>query len=148
MKIGLVYNLWGILCRYCIGHFVLSFARPPSRWRVNGRNLRRSQCHQMAAFERIGPDLRAVLAPHVAFQFMDRRRLRSPHDVQRYGLMRVAAKAFHFEIAKPGVDRVTERRRWLRRSLKAEHALGPRLAGEPVSLLSRLSGPLCRRPDR
>ena len=31
---------------------------------------------------------------------MDRRCLRSPHDIERNGLMRVAAKAFHFEIAK------------------------------------------------
>jgi hypothetical protein len=30
--------------------------------------------------------------------------------------MRVAAKAFHFEITKPGVDRVAQRRRWLRRT--------------------------------
>jgi len=35
---------------------------------------------------------------------MDPRCLRSPHDVERHGLMRVAAEAFHFEIAKPGVD--------------------------------------------
>ena len=41
---------------------------------------------------------------------MDRRCLRSPHDVERNGLVRVAAKAFHFEIAKPGVDRVAQRR--------------------------------------
>jgi len=34
-----------------------------------------------------------------------------PHDVEGNGLMRVAAKAFHFEIAKPGVDRVAQRRR-------------------------------------
>ena len=86
----------------------------------------------MAPLERIAPRLRTVLAPHVAFEFMDRRCLRSPHDVEGNGLMRVAAKAFHFEIAKPGVDRVTQRRRWLRRTLKAEHALIPRLAGQTV----------------
>jgi hypothetical protein len=50
--------------------------------------------------------------------------------------MRVAAKAFHFEITKPGVDRVAQRRRWLRRTLKAEHALVSRLAGEPVGVLA------------
>ena len=54
---------------------------------------------------------------------MERRCLRSPHDVEGNGLVRVAAKAFHFEIAEPGVDRVAQRRRWLRRSLKAGHAL-------------------------
>jgi hypothetical protein len=32
--------------------------------------------------------------------------------------MRVAAQAFHFEVAKPGVDRVAHGGRWLRRSLK------------------------------
>ena len=58
---------------------------------------------------------------------MNRRRFRSPHDVEGNCLMRVAAKAFHFEIAEPGVDRIAQRRRWLRRSLKAEHALVPRL---------------------
>ena len=41
---------------------------------------------------------------------MDRRCLRSPHDVEGNGLMRVAAKAFHFEIAEPGIERVAQRR--------------------------------------
>ena len=58
-----------------------------------------AQRHQMAALVGIAPDLRAVLAAHVAFQFMDRRCLRSPHDVEGDGLMRVAAKASDFEIA-------------------------------------------------
>ena len=49
----------------------------------------------MAALERIAANLRTVLAAHVAFQFMDRRCLRSPHDVEGNGLMRVAAKALH-----------------------------------------------------
>src|SRR5258705_9577589 len=102
----------------------------------------------MTALVRIAANLRAVLAPHVAFQFMNRRCLRSPHDVERYRLMRVAAKAFHFEIAEPRIDRVAQRGRWLRRTLKAEHALVPRLAGEPVSLLAGFRRPLCRRPDR
>ena len=56
------------------------------------------------ALVRIAPDFGALAAAHVAFQFMDRRCLRSPHDVERDGLMRVAAKAFHFEIAEPGID--------------------------------------------
>ena len=67
---------------------------------------------------------------------MDRRCLRSPHDVEGNGLVGVAAKAFHFEIAKPGVDRVTQRGGRLRRTLKAEHALVPRLDGEPVGFLA------------
>jgi len=79
---------------------------------------------------------------------MDRRRLRSPHDVERDGLVRVAAKAFDFEIAKPGVERVAERRRWLRRALKAEHALVPRLDGEPIGFPTGFGSALSRRPNR
>lgn len=75
----------------------------------------------------VGPSLkpRAILAAHVTLQFMDRRRLRPPDDVERDSLMRVATQALHFEIAVSGVDRITERRGWLRRSLKAEHSLVP-----------------------
>src|ERR1700730_9258055 len=102
----------------------------------------------MAPLVGIAPDLRAVLAAHVAFEFMDRRCLRSPHDVERNGLMRVAAKATDFEIAVPGVERVAQCRGWLRRTLKAEDALVPRLTGEPVGFLTGLRRPLCRRPDR
>ena len=54
--------------------------------------------------------------------------------------MRVAAQTMDFEIAKPRVDRVTQRRRWLRRTLKAEHALVPRLDGEPVASLRASAG--------
>jgi hypothetical protein len=62
--------------------------------------------------------------------------------------MRVAAKAFHFEIAKPGVDRIAERGRWLRRTLKAQHALVPRLDGELVGFPACFRRPLCRCPHR
>ena len=72
---------------------------------------------------------------------MDRRCLRPAHDVQRHRLMRVAAQAFHFEIAKAGVDSITQRGRWLRRPLEAEHALVPRLAGQTVSGLARFRCP-------
>jgi hypothetical protein len=102
----------------------------------------------MAALLRIATDLRAILAPHVPFQFMDRRCLRSSHDVEGNCLMRAAAKAFHFEIGVPGIERAAERGRRLRRSLKAEHALVPRLDGEPVGFLACFRRPLCRRPDR
>jgi hypothetical protein len=79
---------------------------------------------------------------------MDRRCLRSPHDVEGNGLMRVAAKAFHFEIAMTGIEGIAERGRWLRRTPKTEHALVPRLDGEPVSILTCVRRPLCRSPDR
>src|SRR6476620_8401597 len=100
----------------------------------------------MASLVGIAPDFGALAATHVAFEFMDRRCLRSPHDVKGNGLVGVAAKAFHFEIAKPGFDRVAERRRWLRRTLKAEHALIPRLAGEPVGFLACFRRPFSRCP--
>jgi hypothetical protein len=50
--------------------------------------------------------------------------------------MRAAAKAFHFEIAVPGVYRIAQRGRRLRRSLKTEHPLIPRRDGEPVGYLA------------
>ena len=121
---------------------------PPRRGRIARCDLGWSQRDQMAALVRIAPDFGALAAAHVAFQFMDRRCLRSPHDVEGNGLMRVAAKAFHFEITIPGIDRVAQRRRWLRRTLKAKHALIPRLDGEPVGFLACFRRPLCRRPDR
>ena len=48
---------------------------------------------------------------------MDGRCLRSPHDVEGDGLMRVAAKAFHFEIAVSGIECIAECGRWLRQTL-------------------------------
>jgi len=48
----------------------------------------------------------------------------------------------------PGIERIAERGRWLRRSLKAEHPLVPRLDGEPVGLLAGFGRPLCGRPNR
>jgi hypothetical protein len=102
----------------------------------------------MAALVGIAPDFGAVFAPHVASEFVNRCRLRSPHDVEGNGLMRVAAQAADFEIAIARIECVTERGRWLRRSLKPEHALVPRLDREPVGLLARCRRPVCRRPDR
>ena len=58
-----------------------------------------AQRDQMAALVGIAPDLRALAAAHVAFEFVDRRCLRSAHDVEGNGLVRVAAKALDFEIA-------------------------------------------------
>ena len=78
---------------------------------------------------------------------MDRRCLRSSHDVQRDRLVGIAPEAFDFEIEVTGIERVAERGRRLRRTLKAEHALVPRLDGEPVGFLACFRRPLCRRPD-
>jgi hypothetical protein len=69
-----------------------------------------------------------------------------PADVERDRLMRAAAKAFHFQIAVLGIERVTQRGRWLRRTLKAEHSFVPRLAGQPVGVLACFRRALCRRP--
>ena len=83
---------------------------------------------------------RLTNCPHVATpKIMCSRSSRSPHDVERNGLMRVAAKAFHFEIAIPDIDRVTERGRRLRRTLKAEHALvdARRRAGRFLASIAR-----------
>jgi hypothetical protein len=52
---------------------------------------------------------------------MDWRLLRSPYDVERNGLVRVAAKAPNFEIAVSSIECIAQRRRWLRRTLEAEH---------------------------
>src|ERR1700736_3555843 len=117
----------------------LSLPRPPRGWRMARRNLGGAQRHEMAPLVRIAAPLRAVLAAHVAFQLMDWRRLWPPHDVERDCLMCVAAEAFHFEIEVTGVERVAERRGWLRGSLKAEHAFIPRFAGGPFRFLERLS---------
>src|SRR5213595_2508148 len=86
-------------------------ARPPRRGRIARRDLGRAQCHHMAALEGIALDFGALAAAHVAFEFMDRRCLRSPHDVEGYGLVRVAAKATDFEIAESGIECVAEGRR-------------------------------------
>src|SRR3954469_16174917 len=102
----------------------------------------------MASLVRIASDFGALAAAHVALQFMDRRCPRAPHGGEGAGLMRVASEAFHFEIAKPGVNGVAQRGRWLRRTLNAEHALVPSLDGEPVSLLACFRRPFSRRPDR
>ena len=84
----------------------------------------------------------------LALQFMDGRRLRAPHDVKRDGLVGVAPEATNLQIAVSRIERVAQRWRRLRRPLKAEHALVPRLAREPVGFLARFGRTLCRRPDR
>ena len=65
----------------------------------------------MAALVRKASQFGALAAAHVPFEFVDRRCLRSPHDVEGNGLMRAAAKAFDFEIAAPSIERVAERGR-------------------------------------
>jgi len=57
----------------------------------------------MAALERILPDLRAILAAKVPFQFMHGRRFGAPDDRQRNRVVRVAAETADLEIGKAGV---------------------------------------------
>ena len=101
----------------------------------------------MATLERIALLARAILAAHVALQFMDRRPLRSPDNIERDGLMGLAAEALHFEVAVAGVERIAEGRGRLCRSLEGEHAGVPGLTGEPVGVPAALSCPLGQMPD-
>jgi hypothetical protein len=93
----------------------------------------------MAPLIGIAPNFGALAATHIAFEFMDRRCLRSPHDVEGNGLMRVAAKAFHFEMAIAFIDSSPSVGDGLCRTLKAQHTVVPSLAGEPVGYRACLS---------
>lgn len=73
---------------------------------------------------------------------------RSPHDVQRHGLMCVAAEATDFKIVVPGIKGVAEHGRRLGWSLISEHALVPSLAGKFVGFLARLGSTFGSCPDR
>jgi hypothetical protein len=65
----------------------------------------------MAALVRIVAHLQAVLAPHIALQLVDRRRLRPPHDVQRHGLVGIAAETADLKVELTRIERVAKRRR-------------------------------------
>ena len=79
---------------------------------------------------------------------MDGRGLWAPHDVERDGLVRVAAEAAHFEIEVTSIEGIAERRGRLRGTAIAEHPPIPRFAGEAVGFLARSGGALSRDPDR
>src|SRR5262249_35727388 len=81
--------------------------RPPIRRRIACRNLGAPKRHQMAALIWIAAHFRAILTPHTALQLMDRRRLRSPHDVESDGLMRVTTEAANLKVGVPRIERVT-----------------------------------------
>jgi hypothetical protein len=92
----------------------------------------------MAALIGITAQLRAVLASHVALQLMDRRCLRAPPNIEGNGLMGIAVEAADLKIEVFCIERVTERRRGLRRSR-------PGVASELVGFPARLPK-LYRRP--
>jgi hypothetical protein len=62
----------------------------------------------MAALERIASEGRAVPASHIALKLVDRGGLGSADDIQRDGLVCIAAKAPNLQIAIPRVERVAE----------------------------------------
>lgn len=102
----------------------------------------------MAAPVRMAAELRAVLAPHVAFQFVDRRSLRPPDGVEGNRLMRAAAEAFDFEVQEAGIEGIAEGRGRLGRPLVSEHSLIPSPHGEAIGLFARRHGALGRGLDR
>ena len=58
----------------------------------------------MAALVGIAADLRAILAAHIPFQFMDRRRLRPTDNIQCHRLVGVTAQAADLKVEIPYVD--------------------------------------------
>ena len=94
----------------------------------------------MAALVGIAPNLGAVLASHVSLQFMDRRRLRTTHDVEGDGLVGVATEASDLKVSVTGVQGIADCRGRLGRSLVAEHPVVPGIAGEPIGHLARRLG--------
>jgi hypothetical protein len=67
----------------------------------------------MAALIRITAHLGAVFAAHVPFQLVDWRRIRPPHDIERDGLMGVAAEAADLKVVVARIERIAEGRRGL-----------------------------------
>jgi hypothetical protein len=118
----------------------LTFPRPPDRRRVVRRNLDGARRDQAAALVGIPAQLRIVSAAHVALELVDRRGLRPPHDVERYGLTCLAAVAMYFQKAIAGIERVAECRRRLFRPAQSQHALIPSIADQLVGFLSGRGG--------
>ena len=102
----------------------------------------------MTTFIGIAPNLRAILAPHVAFELVDGSGLRPANDVQRHRLVRVAAEAANLKIKVSGIQRIAQSWRWLGGSPVPEHTLVPSHAGEPVRLLSRVLRSFRGGPNR
>jgi hypothetical protein len=87
-----------------------SLARPPHRRRIAGRDLSGAKRDRVAALVRKAANGRAILAAHIALKLVDRRGLRPADDVERDGLMDLAAEAPDLEKTIAGVERITERR--------------------------------------
>ena len=74
----------------------------------------------MAALIGIAANLRAILAAQVSLQFVDRRRFRPRNDVQRHGLVGVAAEAADLEVEIPAVAPLRAAGFWKIESLSNE----------------------------
>lgn len=130
---------------------MLSGLIEPSMARLarGGPRLHRSPGHHvdgMAPLVRIATHLRTVLAAHVPLKLVDRCCFRSADHIECNGLVRVATEAPHFEIEVARVQRVTQCRRWLRRSTEAEHALASH-AGLSACLRASLARSAAARTD-
>jgi hypothetical protein len=101
----------------------------------------------MAALIGIAPNLRTILAAHVALQIVDGGSLRSTDNIQHYRLVRVAAEATDLQVEIPRVQGVAQSGRWLGRTFETQHALVPGNACETVSFLTSFGGTLRRMPD-
>lgn len=101
----------------------------------------------MASLERSAASLGTLAAAHVALKLVNWCSFLPPDDVERDCLVRVAAEALHLEIAIAGVEGVTEGGGRLCGPLERKHAGIPRLAGQAVGILSRVSSALCQYPD-
>jgi hypothetical protein len=121
---------------------------PATRRWIKRRNLCWAQCDKVTALVGIAANLRAVPAAHVTFQFVDRRRLRPAHDIQRHRLVRVAPEAADLKVKIARVQSVAEAGRGLSGSFESEHALVPGDTRQPVSFLPSLGRALRRMPNR
>ena len=80
---------------------------------IDGGSLaefRPAQHNKTTPLERISTNLRTVLSAHVALQLVDRRCLRSPDDIERNGLMGVAAETADPKVAVPGIQGIADGR--------------------------------------
>jgi hypothetical protein len=122
--------------------------RPPGRWWIEGGNFGGPQRDKMAALIGVAANLRAVLAAHVTFQFMDGRRLWPAHNVQGHRLVGITTEAADLKIEISGVQCVAEVGRRLSRSFETQHALVPCDTRQTVSFLPGLGRALGRMPNR
>jgi hypothetical protein len=127
----------------------LTFAWPPGRRRMQRGYFLLPQGDQVAALVGIAPNLRAILAAHIALELEDRRFLGPADRVQRDGLVGVSAVATNLEVAVARVEGVPHRWRGLGRPAISQHAVNPSDIGQPVGVPHRLlNQPPCAKSTR